>query len=187
MFLENNNSPQPYYSQNELRNVLRTLWNEKNMWTRFYLVSKLAQLPDSIIVSNRIYETAIGIANIFRIYYGANTGNRIEEYLREDISKTISYIDNLSASNKELLPSIKTKWTNNGSEFSRYLASINPFLDEKQINNMISQMILLTIHQADKRIEQDYVIDITQYDLIEYLSNSFADYLWKGLLQQFYY
>ena len=178
--------PNTYYSKEDLRNLLRLLWIEKNMWTRFYIVSKFAGLDDTVYLSNRIYESAIAISNVFQIYYGASTKRIIEDYLRQDISYNLSYIDSLKTEEKELTKDIVSKWKENAMDFASYLSTINKSFDKDHISSMLINLIDLNIHEAETRLSKDYITDIGQFDLISYLSNSFADYLWLAIINQLY-
>lgn len=175
-----------YYSNEDLRNTLRLLWIEKFIWTRFYLVSRFAGLDDIVILSNRIYESAISIANLFNLYYGSSAKQQIENFLRQDISYNLSYIDSLLTKETELSKDIIDKWKLNAMELANYLSTINKEYNKDDLYQIFSNLIDLNIHEANKRLDKDYVTDIGQFDLIAYLSNSLSDYLWSGIINTFY-
>ena len=58
-----------YYSSADLRNILRQLWSQYSVWSRFYIVSRMADLDDLDVVTNRLYEVPIDLYNVLRIYY----------------------------------------------------------------------------------------------------------------------
>ncbi len=184
--ITNNETPTNYYSSDDLRNTLRLLWSNLATWTRFYLVSKLANIDDTIYISNKLYELVIQIGNVYRIYYGNEIADKLTQYLRDFIDHTINYIDNLTSTDTEFLNDIKYKWQASGSVLSNYLGIINPFIDTKVLGNQLYNYIDLTIHQINRRYEKDYVNDIVQYELIEYLTLNIADISWNGLTHQFY-
>lgn len=175
-----------YYSSEDLRNTLRSLWSNLATWTRFYLVSKLANLDDTIYISNKLYELAISLANVYRIYYGNEIADKFYSLLKDFIDHTIMYIDNLTSTDVSYLNDIKYKWQASATTLSHYVSSINPYLDIKVLNNTLYNYIDLTIHQGNLRNEKDHVNEIAQYELIEYLTFSLADMSWNGLIKQFY-
>jgi hypothetical protein len=175
-----------YYSSDDLRNTLRLLWSNLATWTRFYLVSKFANLDDTIYISNKLYELAIQLANVYRIYYGNEIADKFYSLLKDFIDYSILYIDNLTSTNVPFLNDIKYKWQASASTLSYFLGTINPNFDIKVLDNTLYNYIDLTIHQSNLRYEKDYVSDMVQYDLIEYLTLSLADISWNGLLHQFY-
>lgn len=182
----NKENPTNYYSTEDLRNTLRLLWSNLATWTRFYLVSKLAKLDDTIFISNKIYELVFQIANVYRIYYGNDIADKLGQLLKDFIDHSINYIDNLTSTDVHLLNDIKYKWQASGSTLSNYLGIINPYMDTKVLYNLFYNYIDLTIHQIDRRYEKDYVNDIVQYELLEYLTLNVADISWNGFISQFY-
>lgn len=182
----NKENTSKYYSSEDLRNILRSLWINLATWTRFYLVSKLANLDDTIYISNKLYEIAISLSNLYRIYYGNEIADKLYSLLKDFIDYTIMYIDNLTSTDVTSLNNIKSKWQTSASTLSNYLSSINPYLDKTILNNTLYSYIDLTIHQSNLRNEKDHVNEIAQYDLIEYLILSLADMNWNGIIKQFY-
>lgn len=181
-----NNNSKNYYTKDSLRSTLWLLFHQESMWSRSYLVSKIAHLDDTEILSNRLYETAMGLSYVFSVYFGPTIANKFEQLLRNYIHSTILYIDNIQTGNSQLLLGIRKDWENNGTSLAYYISSLLPTIDSDMLKNLFLNHIDMIIHQAEKRLNKDYVSDVSEYDLLDYLTSSISDVIWQGFMNQFY-
>ncbi len=182
--MDSTNIPVGYYSREDLRNILRQLWSQYSLWTRFYIVSKMANLGDLEIVTNRLYEVPIDFYNVLRIYYNNNSVQEFENLLREQIDLTIQIIDEINAG--QPLDTVEARWRENANQISLLLTQLNPYWNLQTLQNLFYNHLDMTEYEAQKRYSRQYAADVYEYNFIEYHTLMFADYMWNGIINQLY-
>jgi len=190
----NSNIAQTLYSPEDLRNRIRQLLNQQNIWTRFLIISKLSGLGDIQVVSNRLFENAIDIGNLFRSYYGDDIGNEIENMLRNYFTLIINLIDVYINTNFNipgnvdftLINEINSQLYGVAKQISVFLSSINSYWNMNTLENIFKNNVDFINNEIYKRKIRQYYADVTLYDYIEYYYLMTADILWNGFINQFY-
>ncbi|MBU3175618.1 hypothetical protein KPL47_04485 [Clostridium estertheticum] len=54
----------------DLRNVMRSLWEQHSAWTRMTLISIIKDLPDVDFVTNRLLRNPIDFGRALEVFYG---------------------------------------------------------------------------------------------------------------------
>jgi hypothetical protein len=176
---------QNFYTSEDLRTVLRMLLNQYVMWTRFYIISKISNINDIEVVKNRLLEVPRDLANIYKIYYGNNYANNVEQLFRNHIELLIDITNLLISGDYAKVNLIKEKLHENATVIATFLSQKNPYLNQTELENPFHQHIDMTLDEINRRINMEYVSDIFQYDNIEYHALMLADILWKGIDKQF--
>jgi hypothetical protein len=190
----NTNTAQTLYKPDDLRNLIRQLLSEQNLWTRFLIISKVSKLGDIEVVTNRLYKNAIDFGNLFRLYYGDIVGKEIENSLRTYFSLIISLIDAYIITNfttpsntdLTLINQINNQLYVHTEQFSNLLHAINPNWSKQTLNNIFRNTIEMLNDEIYKRRTNQYYADVTLYDYIEFFYLMTADILWNGFIKQFY-
>ncbi len=65
--------------------AMRKLWEEHIVYTRNYIISALAGLPDSDASAQRLLGNQDDIGNAIKPYYGVTAGKKLSALLREHI------------------------------------------------------------------------------------------------------
>lgn len=196
-FVENQN----FYTPEDLKDVLKLLWSQQILWTRFFIVSAINRLPDLEVVTNRLLESPKDFANVFKIYYGDVVSNHIEDLLREHLTLTIklinSYISQYAMQEKSpisnmplietpIIKDVEKQWYDNARRLATYLSSINPYWDKNNIQSILYNHLDMTKDEILKRLYGQYAADVFQYDFIEYHALMIAEVLADGIIKQFY-
>ncbi|MFU0828388.1 MAG: Acetylglutamate kinase [Lachnoclostridium sp.] len=182
--MDNINSVTGYYSSSDLRNILRQLFNQYSLWSRFYIISRIENLEDLEVVTNRLYEVPADIANVLKIYYNTVYIQEFENLMREQITLTIQIISEMKGN--QSFDKTKSMWEENADQIANLLASLNPYFDKGTLRNLFYNHFDMLVSEAQKRISKQYALDVYEYNFIEYHSLMFADYLWNGIIKQFY-
>ncbi|QHQ62724.1 hypothetical protein Ana3638_19690 [Anaerocolumna sedimenticola] len=179
-----NNTNSSFYSPEDLRNILRQLWNQYSVWIRFYIVSRMADLDDLEVLTNRLFEVPIDLYNVFRIYYGNNSAQEFENLLRDQITLTIQIIDEINT--EQSIDTTESNWKANADQISLFLSQLNPYWNMQVLQNLFYNHLDMTIYEAQKRKYKQYAADVYEYNFIEYHTLMIADYIWNGIINQFY-
>lgn len=168
-----------------LMNQLRLLWAQHVYWTRFFIISTAAGLPDLGDVTNRLLENPGDFAAALVPFYGARMANQFRELLRQHLvigGDLVTAAKNQDAAKVE---EDGRKWYENADDIARFLAEINPFWDEGKWRSMLYDHLEMTEQEAVLRLAGRFTEDIRMFDRIEQEAMNMADYMTQGISRQF--
>jgi len=188
----NMNRNQRFYTPTDLRSVLRLLWSQNIMWTRFYIISAMSKLSDIEVVNNRLLENPMDFANVLSIYYGDNVAKEFEDLFREHLILTIKLVNSYIAAgttttgNKSTITEVEKKWYENANQLATFLSTINPYWDQQMLQNLFYNHLDMTKDEILKRLNNEYAAEVYLYDFIEYHTQMIAEIMANGIIKQFY-
>lgn len=166
--------------------AMRKLWEDHVTWTRLYIVSAVAGLPDQGAMAERLLKNQEDIGDAIRPYYGDEAGDALTELLKEHILVAAELIDAAKAGDSAAFDDTNARWYANADEIAAFLNSANPEnwpLDEMQA--MMRDHLDLTLQEASARLNGDYEADIAAYEEIHLQILHMADMLSEGIINQF--
>ena len=169
----------------ELRMTLRKLWEDHITYTRNYIISALANLPDAEAVLNRLMKNQEDLGNGIKPYYGSEAGDSLTRLLKDHIKVAGDVVKAAAANDKERLKAEQKRWSENGREIAALLSGANPKWPRKTLEDMMQKHLDLTTEEAAARIKKDWAADIKAYDAGHEHMLMFADALADGIVQQF--
>jgi hypothetical protein len=117
----------PAVSKSEqLRDAMRTLWDDHVVWTRLFIVSTLADLPDAPATTERLLQNQTDIGNAVKPFYGEAAGTKLTGLLREHILIAAEIVKGAKAGETAKVDAAKTKWNTNADEIAVFLSGANP-------------------------------------------------------------
>jgi hypothetical protein len=72
-------------SRSDFRNAMRKLWEDHITWTRLYIVSATADLPDKDATTQRLLQNQTDIGNAIKPFYGDAAGTKLTALLKDHI------------------------------------------------------------------------------------------------------
>ncbi len=177
---------QSFYTTDELRNVIRLLWSQNILWTRFLIISIISKLNDIEVVTNRLFENPRDFANVFKIYYGDIIADEFENLLREHLSLTIALINSYITTNSSAIQELEKQWYENANQLALFLSDINPYWNYQMLQNALYYHLDMTKDEIIKRLNGQYAADVYLYDFIEAHTLMIADIMVNGIINQFY-
>ena len=66
----------------DFQNAMRKLWEDHITWTRLYIVSAAAGLPDQDQTAQRLLQNQTDIGNAIKPFYGEQAGDQLTALLR---------------------------------------------------------------------------------------------------------
>lgn len=169
----------------DLRIVVRDLWNSHVTWTRSYIVSALDNLEDLKAVTDRLLTNQDDIGSAIKPYYGEDAGNKLASLLRDHIMAAAAITKAAKDKNDEELKKAKETGKANADSIAELLSSANPDWDKQAVKNMLYKHLEYVTEQVDYRLKKDWTAEIKAYD--EGLKHmlGFADVLAAGIAKQF--
>lgn len=169
----------------ELRMALRKLWEEHITYTRNFIISTLAGLPDQPSVTERLLRNQDDIGNAIKPYYGDAAGAQLIQLLRDHILIAADIVGAAMANNTAQVTAKQQEWSANGVAIAALLSGANPNWDRAELESMLQRHLDLTTGEVVARLGSDWAADIRAYDDGHEHMLMFADALSNGIVTQF--
>lgn len=166
--------------------AVRKLWEDHVTWTRLYIVSAAAGLPDAQQTAERLLRNQDDIGDAIKPFYGDEAGEKLTALLREHILQAAELLTAAKAGDTAKVGTLKTAWYENGDEIAAFLSSANPKnWPLEAVQHHMRMHLDLTLDEAVQRLEGNYAADIAAYDKIHDAILQMADILSAGIQAQF--
>ena len=165
--------------------AMRGLWQDHISYTRQYIMSALANLPDTSAISARLMKNQDDIGSALGTYYGKKSGQRLGSLLRTHIQIATTVVAAIKANDPKALASAQARWADNGDQLAAWFSSANPNWPKKTFSDMLTDHLKLTSTQVSARVAGDWVGDIETCDKLKTHMMEFADFLSDGIVKQF--
>ena len=169
----------------ELRHDMRKLWEDHVTWTRQFVVSAVAGLPDTDAAAGRLLQNQADIGDAIGTYYGDGAGDQLTELLRGHIFVAADLVAAAKAGDGAALQQHRDAWYVNANEIAAFLADANPAWPRATLEQMMRTHLDDTIAEATARLTGDWAADIAAYDRIHTHILGMADALAAGIVEQF--
>ena len=173
-------------SRGAFHDAMRKLWSEHVAWTRLYIVSAAAGLPDKDATTQRLLQNQTDIGDAIAPYYGQAAGAKLTSLLRSHILIAAGLVGAAKAGNTTAVDSINRQWRANANDIATFLHNANP--GQWPLATLRSAMYThldQTLSEATHRLHGDYAADVKDYDAIEQHILAMADILSNGIVAQF--
>ncbi len=172
-------------SKTELRVAMRKLWEDHLTYTRNYIISALASLPDADAVVQRLMKNQDDIGAALKTYYGNDAGNKLATLLRDHIKIAAGVVQAAKDGKKDDLKAEQKKWSENGKAIAGFLSAANPKWSGASLGEMLQKHLDLTSAEVVARLQKDWTADIKAYDAGHEHMLLFSGMLSDGIAQQF--
>jgi hypothetical protein len=173
-------------SAHDFSNAMRKLWEDHITWTRLYIVSAAADLPDKDLTTQRLLQNQVDIGNAIKPFYGEEAGTKLTALLKDHILGAAAIIAAAKAGNQPAVDAADKKWYANADDIASFLSGANP--KQWPLAEMKAGMkthLDLTLAEATARLKGDFATDIREYDKIHEHILGLADLLSNGIIKQF--
>jgi hypothetical protein len=164
---------------------MRKLWEDHVTWTRLYLVSAIAGLPDADATAGRLLQNQDDIGEAVATFYGDDAGKRLSALLRDHILIAGDLVVAAKGGDQAAIAEQHDRWYANADDIARFLAAANPAWPEATLADMMRAHLDQTLAEATARLHGDWEADIAEYDRIHLHILSMADALADGIVTQF--
>jgi len=175
----------PMSAQN-FHDAMRKLWEDHITWTRLYIVSFAADLPDTDAVAQRLLQNQTDIGNAIRPFYGDAAGDQLTQLLKDHILGAVDILKAAKAGDTAATKTASDKWYANANDIATFLNGANP--DNWPLDDLKSEMKMhldLTLGEAEAHLAGDAAKDIAAYDDVHNEILGMADILSSGIVKQF--
>jgi hypothetical protein len=170
----------------DFRAAMTKLWEDHVTWTRLYIVSAVAELPDKGPTTDRLMKNQSDIGDAVRPYYGAAGGDKLTSLLKQHISTAADLIAAAKAGDKAKQADATTRWYANADEIAAFLSGANAkHWPAAEMKAMMREHLDLTTAEVVARLKSDWTGDIAAYDALHLQILKMADMLSNGIILQF--
>jgi hypothetical protein len=165
---------------------MRKLWEDHVTWTRLFIVSFAAGLPDTDATAQRLLQNQTDLGNAIKPFYGDRAGRQLTALLREHILIAADLLQAAKAGDSAAVADANARWYANADQIATFLHQANPDewpLDE--MKQMMREHLDLTLAEAVARLQGDWAADIAAYERVHQEILHMADMLSAGIIRQF--
>ena len=166
--------------------AMRKLWEDHVTWTRLYIVSAVAGLPDAPAAAERLLRNQSDIGDAIKPFYGEAAGARLTALLRPHILIAAELVEAAIAGDAARIQDASARWYANSDEIADFLSAANPAnWPREALRAEMRHHLDLTLEEALARLRGDWAADIAAYDTVHEHILGMADLLSSGIIRQF--
>jgi hypothetical protein len=177
-------NPRVVAKEADLRNAMRKLWEDHITWTRVFIISAAADLPDKPTATDRLLQNQVDIGNALKPYYGEPAGEKLTTLLKEHITTAADVVAAAKANDSAKLNEANKRWFANADAISTFLSRANPW-PANDMRKMMHEHLDLTTAEAVARLRGDWAGHVKAYDNVHDQILRMADMLSEGIIRQF--
>jgi hypothetical protein len=168
------------------RNEMRKLWEDHVVWTRQFIVSAVAELPDANTAAARLLANQDDIGDAVKPYYGEEAGEALSALLRDHILIAADLLTAAKSGNSAGVEEANARWQQNADDIADFLAAANPKQwSQQEMRDMMAEHLEWTLAEAVARLNVDWDADVEAYDRVNRDILHMADMLSIGIIKQF--
>ena len=166
--------------------AMRKLWEDHITWTRLFLVSAAANLPDQGPTTDRLLQNQVDIGNAIKPYYGDAAGEKLMALLKVHITTAAELVAAAKMNDTAKMQEANRRWVANADEIAAFLSTVNPKnWPNADMQQMMHDHLNLTTAEVQARLTGDWSADIAAYDKVHEQILHMADMLSAGIINQF--
>lgn len=168
------------------QDAMRKLWEDHITWTRMFIISAAADLPDKAAATDRLLQNQVDIGNAIKPYYGEAAGAQLTALLKEHITTAAEIVAAAKAKDKAKQDDATKRWFANADQIADFLSKANAKnWPQGEMRKMMQDHLNLTTEEVVARLQGNWAADIAAYDKVHDQILHMADMLSKGIVNQF--
>lgn len=176
---------QPKQSRAQFHAAMRQLWSDHVTWTRLFIVSAAADLPDKSATTQRLLQNQTDIGNTVGSIYGKASGDKLTGLLKDHIMIAADLVGAAKAGNSARVDSLNRKWQGNADDIAVFLNAANPKnWPAATLKGAMRTHLDQTLTEATHQLKGDYAASVKDFDAIEKHILMMADILSDGIVAQ---
>jgi hypothetical protein len=167
------------------QDAMRKLWEDHITWTRVFIISAAADLPDKDAATQRLLQNQADIGNAIKPYYGDAAGEKLTTLLKEHITTAAEVVTAAKANDTAKMADANRRWFANADAIAAFLSGANPKnWPAAEMTQMMHDHLNLTTSEVQARLKGDWAADIAAYDKVHEQILHMADMLSAGIVKQ---
>ncbi|MGZ5296173.1 MAG: hypothetical protein ACXWEJ_05690 [Actinomycetota bacterium] len=173
-------------SKRAFHDAMRRLWEDHVTWTRLFIVSFAADLPDLQTTTDRLLQNQVDIGNAVKPFYGTAAGKQLTDLLKQHILTAADLLAAAKAGDTPAFEQANDDWYANAKQIAVFLHDANPKnWPLSDLRSMMKTHLDLTLQEASDQLGGDYATSVADFDGVETEILDMADVLSSGIIAQF--
>jgi hypothetical protein len=173
-------------NRSAFHDAMRRLWSDHVTWTRLFIVSFAADLPDLPATTDRLLQNQTDIGDAIAPFYGRAAGDELTGLLREHILTAADLLQAAKSGDDAAFADAQERWYANADEIASFLHAANPRRwPLADLQSMMKDHLDLTLSEAAAQLGGDYAESVRIFDDVETEILHMADTLSNGIIAQF--
>lgn len=164
--------------------VLKKIWSDNVMWTRFFIISAISGIGDLQIITKKLIKTPTEFSNVLKNYFDEESSKKFEALMMDHLLIGIKLINTAKSGNISAIKGMRTQWYKNADEISELMSSMNSNWNYNEWQKMLRENLKLTEDQVIKRFSRQYNDDILSFEKMSSLSIKMAEIMATGIIKQ---
>ena len=174
-----------HYGRMNLINGLRKLWTEYVIWSKWFLISAVAESEALKQIEKRMLRNPSDFSDLLEIYYGNKKAEIFQRLLADHLKIGVSVIASRKADHDKAAEQYEAKWHGNAAEIALFFSEINPYCNKEEWKNMLSGHIKIMTDEIEASLAGEYTKEILLFDMMETQALLLADAMADGMIKQF--
>jgi hypothetical protein len=143
--------------------------------------------PNKDQVLNRLLRNAPDMGNMLIPYYGHVRADQYTALIREHLTIAADLVGAAIKGDNESFEQLNQKWLQNASDIGNFWSSINPYLSQRDVEELMIHHLDLLKEEVVAILQKEYEAAITIFDEVEMQALHMADTLSLAMIKQFSY
>ena len=173
-------------SRGALQDNMRRLWSDHVTWTRAFIVSTAAALPEKDATTVRLMQNQTDIGDLLASYYGQESGAKLTALLKAHVVIAGDIILAVKANKPVKVDSLDKQWRSNVDEIAVLLNKMNAKnWTVAAMHTAMTAHLEETLAEVQHHLHGDFAADIADFGMMEKHALMMADMLTAGIVAQF--
>lgn len=164
---------------------MRKLWSDHVIWTRNFVISTLADLPDRQAATARLLKNQDDIGAAVATYYGKPAGDQLTALLKDHILIAADVVTFATAGDKPRQQDADTRWRKNAEDIADFLSKANPNWPRATVIELMNKHLSTTTDEVVARLNKNWEADARAFDAVYTHILALSDTLADGIIKQF--
>ncbi|TEB04392.1 hypothetical protein Psch_04119 [Pelotomaculum schinkii] len=173
-------------AQVDVRNYMRMLWEQHDVWTWSTITSLVFGLPNVDSVVARLLRNPVDFEHALQPYYGERIAAKFRDLFKEHLVIAADLVKAAKAGDNKAAAEAERKWYANADAIAVFLGNINPYWSQEHWRRMMYRHLALVKAEAVNMLTGQYEASIAAYDENEIHTLGMADVMAEGIIKQFH-
>ncbi|HWT73489.1 MAG TPA: LysM domain-containing protein [Mobilitalea sp.] len=173
------------YDADELRDLMRLLWEQHVFWTRQAVMGIIYDLPEKDLIIKRLLRNPTDFGNALMPFYGEDAAKEFADLLTAHLTIAAELVQAAKEGNNDAVTNADQRWHQNAEQIAEFLASINPDWSVEDWSAMMNEHLQLLADNVAEMLAGNYEASINGFDDYEMQALEMADVMAEGIAMQF--